>query len=110
MKSIKEMVNRVKFTPILLYAILLIVDNLLYLPIGRGLIGNFNQGALGNIVSLFIIILSVISLFIERYYILYKHAYNIKTILIELFFILIFTLYWWFFITSPFPSLRFLMH
>jgi hypothetical protein len=108
MKLIRSLMCRLKFTPILLYTVLLIIDNLLYLPIGREVIGNFNQGALGNIVSLFMIALSIIGLFIERYYIIYGHAYNKKTILVELVLIFMFTLFWWFFITSPFPTLRIL--
>ena len=61
-----KIVYKMKLTPVYIYGILLIVDNLLYLPIWGETFGCFNQGALGNIMSLIIIVLSVICVFLER--------------------------------------------
>lgn len=99
-----------KLTPVLFYGILLIVDNLLYLPIWGETFGCFNQGALGNIMSLIIIVLSVICVFLERLIVIKKQMVSKNIIFVELIFILLSTLFYWLvFLSPPFPTLRLLM-
>ena len=56
-------IKKIRLTPILIYSLILIIDNLFSMPFISGV----NQGAIGNVISLLIIILSVIVLVIERF-------------------------------------------
>ena len=105
-----KIVYKMKLTPVYIYGILLIVDNLLYLPIWGETFGCFNQGALGNIMSLIIIVLSVICVFLERLIVIKKQMVSKNIIFVELIFILLSTLFYWLvFLSPPFPTLRRLM-
>ena len=100
-----------KLTPIFFYGILLIVDNLLYLPIWEGAFGHFNQGALGNIMSLIIVVLSIVIVSIERLVLVKKQTINKMIIILELILILLSTsFYWLIFLAPPFPTFRLLMN
>lgn len=111
MNMVVKFIKKIKLTPVLFYGILLIVDNLLYLPIWEGAFGYFNQGALGNIMSLIIVVLSIITVSIERFVLAKKRTINKMIIIVELILILLSTSFYWFvFLAPPFPTFRLLMN
>ena len=111
MNKVVKIIKKIKLTPVFFYGILLIVDNLLYLPIWEGAFGHFNQGALGNIMSLIIVVLSIVIVSIERLVLAKKRMINKTIIIIELILILLSTSFYWFvFLAPPFPTFRLLMN
>lgn len=102
MKSLINIMKQIRLTPIMLYSLILIIDNFLSLPF----VCNINRGAIGNIISLSIIILSIIVFIIERF-ISFKVTYNKKLWIIELVLIAFTTLaYWCVCFSLPLPTLR----
>ena len=96
-----------KLTPYLIYAILAIADNFLHLPLPfcQKIMGYFNQGVLGNVLSLCFIILFVIGIPLEQW-IIRKHSYK-RVCIAETIILLVLTLSSVF---APFPSLREYFH
>ena len=100
------MMKQLKLTPILIYAILIIVDNLLYLPIWGGVSVYFNQGALGNVLSLVLIGISAVCIVVERWGV-WNRTCGKRLVLIEAGLILVTTLIYWLLLLSlPFPTLN----
>ena len=96
------MMKRLKLTPLLIYAILIIVDNLLYLPIW----GGFNQGALGNVLSLVLIGISAVCIVVERW-VVWNRTCGKRLVLIEVGLVLVTTLFYWLLLLRlPFPTLN----
>ena len=100
------MMKRLKLTPILIYAILIIVDNLLYLPIWGGVSVYFNQGALGNVLSLVLIGISAVCIVVERW-VVWNRTCGKRLVLIEVGLVLVTTLFYWLLLLRlPFPTLN----
>lgn len=99
-----------KLTPFLVYAILAIVDNFLHLPlpICKKIMGYSNQGALGNVLSLCMIILFVIGIPLEQW-LIRRHSYK-HVCIAEIIMLLLLTCYTCFIGLIPFPTLRTLLY
>ena len=95
-----------KLTPFLIYAILAIADNFLHLPlpICRKIVGYFNQGALGNVLSLCMIVFFVIGIPLEQW-LIRKHSYK-HVCIAEVIILLLFTCYTYIIGLHPFPTLQ----
>lgn len=94
-------IKKIRLTPILIYSLMLIIDNLFSMPFISGV----NQGAIGNVISLLIIILSVIVLVIERF--ISFGSYNKNLCIIEFVFIAITTFFYWcIFYSLPLPTMN----
>lgn len=107
MKTIIDGIKRIRLTPVVVYTILLIVDNTIYLPFWYP----FNRGAIDNVLSLFIIAVSIIILIVEivELFILKVDVYNKKVFIKELIYLGLFTFSFWLIMSFlPFPSLRFI--
>lgn len=90
-----------RLTPVLLYSVLLIGDILIHSPLN----GNYTQGALGNIISIVIVIFSILSIIVDRF--VAFNVYDKSLFIIELLIIILsYLIYWLVFSYSPFPTLR----
>lgn len=98
-------VKKTRLTPIFIYSLILIIDNFFSMSFSGG-----NLGAMGNVISLLTIILSVIVLIIERF--ISFRVYNKDLCIIELALIIITTFFYWcVFYSLPLPTLsRFVMN